>query len=138
MADWTAPKTDWVATDYFNVEDYTRIVGNIEYLKDLANELWGDFDITTMEDKDYTALFYASEMNAIETNLDTINSNSYGFDIGDSTTYTSNGATPLYSEFNRIESASLKIYKTLVAQKNARRHLAFTLGGASYFDTVRA
>ena len=34
---WIEPKTDWVSTDYFNIEDYNRIIGNIIYLKDFAD-----------------------------------------------------------------------------------------------------
>ena len=32
---WVEPKTDWVSIDYFNVDDYARIVGNLKYLKNL-------------------------------------------------------------------------------------------------------
>lgn len=32
MAIWTTPKTDWVGTDYFRAEDWTRITGNTAYL----------------------------------------------------------------------------------------------------------
>ena len=37
---WIEPKTDWVASDYFNIEDYNRIIGNITHLRTLADELF--------------------------------------------------------------------------------------------------
>ena len=81
---WITPKTDWVSTDYFNIEDYNRIIGNIRYLKDFAEELFKALDTLDMgEEKTYVSMIYAREMNAIESNLEIINANTYGFDIGD-------------------------------------------------------
>ena len=46
---WQTPKTDWqirydengrYAGDYFEAEDYQRIAGNIEYLRQMARELY--------------------------------------------------------------------------------------------------
>ena len=127
---WIEPKTDWVSTDYFNIEDYNRIIGNIRYLKDFAEELFKALDTLDMgEEKTYVSMIYAREMNAIESNLEIINSNTYSFDIGDKQTFQANNSTPLWSEFNRIESACLLLYKTMTAHKNALPRLAFTLGG---------
>ena len=127
---WITPKTDWVSTDYFNIEDYNRIIGNIIYLKDFAEELFKALDTLDMgEEKTYVSMIYAREMNAIESNLATINNNTYKFDIGKTQTFQANKSTPLWSEFNRIESACLLLYNTMIAHKNALPRLAFTLGG---------
>ena len=127
---WITPKTDWVSTDYFNIEDYNRIIGNIGYLNAFAEELFKALDTLDMgEEKTYVSMIYAREMNAIESNLEIINSNTYSFDIGDKQTFQANNSTPLWSEFNRVESACLLIYKTMTAHKNALPRLAFTLGG---------
>ena len=127
---WITPKTDWVSTDYFNIEDYNRIIGNISYLKDFAEELFKALDTLDMgEEKTYVSMIYAREMNAIESNLEIINANTYGFDIGETQTFQANKSTPLWSEFNRIESACLLLYNTMIAHKNALPRLAFTLGG---------
>ena len=40
-----------------------------------------------------------------------------------------NGPTPLWNEFNRIESAVILLYKTMVSHKNALKRLDFALGG---------
>lgn len=126
---WVPPKTDWISSDYFNVEDYDRITGNIRYLKALSDEVFDEFAINAMEEeKTYTSMIYAREMNAIENNLEILNENTYGLDIGKTTLYQANKSTPLWSEFNRIESASLLLYNTLIAHKNALSRLEFSLG----------
>ena len=126
---WITPKTDWAATDYFNADDFNRIVGNINYLKELAATVIKDITIDSMTaDKGYTSIMYAADMNAIENSLATINENTYDFDFGESQSYTANGATPLYDEFNRIESATLKLYKTLQAEIKGLPRLALVLG----------
>ena len=128
--DWITPKTDWISTDYFNIEDYNRIIGNIRYLKALAEALFKSFDTLSIgEEKTYVSMIYAREMNAIESNLEIINANTYSFNIGETQTFQANKSTPLWSEFNRIESACLLLYNTMTAHKNALPRLAFTLGG---------
>lgn len=125
---WIEPKTNWQSTDYFNIVDYNRIVGNLLYLKDLSLELFKDFTTEAMVDiKDYSSMIYAREINAIENNLKTVNINTYNFDIGDTQEFYPNKNTPLWSEFNRIESAMLLLHNTMLSHKNALPRLAFTL-----------
>ena len=127
---WIEPKIDWVATDYFNIEDYNRIVGNLTYLKSFSEQLFRSYDLLEMEqEKTYSSMIYAREINAIENNLETVNINTYNFDIGDTKEFYPNKTTPLWSEFNRIESAMLLLHNTMLAHKNALPRLAFTLGG---------
>lgn len=127
---WIEPKTNWESTDYFNIVDYNRIVGNLLYLKDLSLELFKDFATEDMADnKDYSSMIYAREINAIENNLEAVNINTYNFDIGDTKEFYPNKTTPLWSEFNRIESAMLLLHNTMLSHKNALPRLAFTLGG---------
>lgn len=128
MAAWTTPKTNWVSTDYFNVADYTRITNNHVYLKEMIAKLFRTLSLANMEEKDYTSLFYADEINAIEDNLTILNKASYNFDIGSSATYIANGATPTYEEYNRIEQAQLKLYEQLIVDINQLPHISFTLG----------
>lgn len=128
-SEWISPKTDWESSDYFNIEDYNRIISNMDFLHALAIKLFENFDITSMgEEKTYMSMIYAREMNVIERNLDTINQNTYGLGIGQSTLYQTNQGTPLWSEFNRIESASLLLYNTMMAHERALPRLAFVLG----------
>ena len=127
---WIEPKINWMESDYFNAEDYNRIIGNITYLKALADALFSSLTSLSMgEEKTYLSNIYAREMNNIEDSLDTLNKETYGLGIGNKQTFIANGSTPLWSEYNRIEGAILMLYKTLVAHKKSLPRLAFTLGG---------
>lgn len=139
MSTWVTPKTNWVATDYFNIADYQRIVGNIEHLKNLVNTIFED-QITLgsiAATKTYTSMIYADEINVIEKNLEKLNLGTYDFDIGNTLTYYVNDFTIDYNELNRIESATLKLYETAYAQRQLRRHLAFRLGSGKQLNVVR-
>lgn len=130
--EWITPKTDWISEDFFNIEDYGRIVNNIAYLKIFAKKvliLEGvEFSEDIVNDKTYSSLIYASEINAIEDKLDELNTKTYSLNIGEKKTYYPNQKTMNYEELNRIESACLNIYETLIAQINALNRLSFTLG----------
>lgn len=129
MADWTTPKTDWVAEDYFNATDYNRIVNNLLFLKDTAEEFFGEMSYVAMAvGKTYASMIYAREMNAIEDNLESLNNLTYILPIGSKMTYEVNGHTPIYTEYNRIESACLEIYKHLSVTPQMIVHLEFGLG----------
>jgi hypothetical protein len=133
---WITPKTDWTSSDYFNIEDYSRIVGNIQYLRDFISTLFSDITLESVEsEKQYDSMIYAEEINAIERNLEKINV--YDFDIGETKVYYVNEHTPNFEEFNRIESATLKLYTTIKAQYDVRRRLAFRLGSGKQLNVVR-
>lgn len=132
--EWLPPKVDWVITDYFNYGDYNRIINNIRYLRNMASNLFLDISRVSLGDqKDYTSYIYAKEVNNIETTLEKLNIETYKFDVGETKQYKANGSTPLWSEFNRIESAILLLYNTMTAHKDALPRLAFTLGGQKGF-----
>ena len=122
-------KTNWTQNDYFNAEDYNRIKNNIAYIREYMEDLFVNLpNVNLGADKTYTSLIYAKEINAIEDALDGINVGSYGFNIGDKQEYFTNGKTPLWTEFNRIEYAIKLLAETMVAQKNALPKLSFMLG----------
>lgn len=126
---WTQPKTNWVATDFFNVSDYNRWVNNIRHLKDLAERL---FTIPTFDAnmvlKTKNDLPYAKYINAVENNLEILNNATYQKDIGTKKTYSANMNMPNYIEFNRIESATLELYKQLKGDTEVIPVLPFKLG----------
>lgn len=129
MAEWIEPKTDWKSDDYFNADDYNRIIGNLTFLKTCMDDLFLDLtNVSLGEEKTYLSLIYAREMNAIEQALEKLNKETYNIDIGETQTYKPNKNTPLWSEYNRIENAIMLIYNTMVAQKNALPRLSFKLG----------
>lgn len=126
---WVEPKTEWKAADYFNIEDYNRIKNNLNYLKEMALELYTEFPFSNMgEDKTYSDFYYPDEINLFESNLESINTHTFHRSIGDTKTFYENQPFIDYGELNRIESGILKIYKGLNGQANGRRRLAFQLG----------
>lgn len=131
---WIEPKTDWVSSDYFNAEDYNRIIGNIAYLRAYLADLYSQLTKVSLgEEKTFKSLLYAREINAIETALDTLNLETYKFDIGETKEYLPNTRTLDFIELNRIEGAILLLYKTMTAHKESLPKLAFTLGGQKGF-----
>ena len=125
---WITPKTNWVADDKIWVADFNRITGNLAYLKNLSEKLYS-YNIDTLPDTQARTDFpYASKLNAIEKVLEQINLNTYAFDIGTTKTYVANGHPFDYNELNRIESATLKLYKTVQSEIRALPRLAMVLG----------
>ena len=132
--EWIEPKTDWDSADYFNIEDYGRIVNNIAFLKEYAKEILKDLKDSDLSediinDKTYSSMIYASEINAIEDKLEELNLKTYGINIGEKQVYYANAKTMDYIELNRIENACLNIYKTISSHINEIQRLPFTLGG---------
>lgn len=127
---WRMPKTDWTETSYFNIEDYNRIKGNLEWLVSMVNQVYQPITIQNMgTDKTYSDYIYADEFNLFETNLEAIKNWIVTLGIGNGILYSENAPTPNYVELNRIESAMLKIYENLTGQINGRPTLSFTLNG---------
>lgn len=129
MAEWITPKTDWQSTDYVNIEDYNRIIGNMEYLVRIAKGLF--MRVTSVDlgnKKTYADLIYAREVNAIETALNTLNLETYVFDFGETKEYLPNGKTIDFNELNRIENAMLGLYEYEMVHRETLPILAFTLG----------
>jgi hypothetical protein len=132
--EWIEPKTDWDITDYFNIDDYGRIVNNIAYLKEYAKTILlnlenVEFSENIVNDKTYTSMIYASEINAIEDKLEELNLKTYAVNIGEKKTYYPNEKTMNYDDLNRIETACLNIFKTISSHINEIQRFPFTLGG---------
>jgi hypothetical protein len=132
--EWIEPKTDWDITDYFNIDDYGRIVNNIAYLKEYAKTILlnlenVEFSENIVNDKTYSSMIYASEINAIEDKLEELNLKTYAVNIGEKKTYYPNEKTMNYDDLNRIETACLNIFKTISSHINEIQRFPFTLGG---------
>ena len=128
---WQQPKTDWRASDFFNIQDYNRIKGNLNEIRSMALELWPEFEFEDMgQDKAYQDYgFYVDEINRFEDNLDHICTGTYTFEIGDKRTYSENQPFIGWEELNRIESACLKMYLNIQSGMDSRPTLEMTLGG---------
>lgn len=135
---WTTPKTDWYGStdsegvytgDRFNATDFNRIKNNLDYLRELAIQMYDEFSITSLgEDRTPSDYFYADEINVLEDNLNTINENSLNRSYGDSPTYSDNMVIMDYVELNRLESAILDLYDKLSNQSEGRRMFTWNFG----------
>lgn len=126
---WIEPKTNWTENDYFNIEDYDRITGNVTYLKEFLDSLfYGLTDIQLMDEKMISDPIYAREINAIESNIELLNLETYRLNIGETKEYYPNQRTIDFNELNRIERAILNIYIKMINQKSLLTRLSFRIG----------
>lgn len=125
---WITPKTNWVSTDWLNVEDYNRIRSNILFISDLCQQLFAPTFTTDLgNEKTYADMVHADEWNAFEVRLQEINSYSIRKDYGNMKVFYDNGRGIDFSELNRIESASLDLYQSLKEISGGRKILRFRL-----------
>ena len=135
---WITPKTDWkgdTATDgtytgdRFNAVDFNRIKNNLEYLRELAIELYKEFGMNTLgADRTPSDYFYADEINQLEENLTIINRNTLKRSYGTAPTYVENGNTMDFTELNRLEGAILDLYGRLTNESEGRRMFTWNFG----------
>lgn len=131
---WTKPKTDWKAGDFFNVQDYKRIKGNLNAIREAALMLWQAFPFEEMgKDKSYEDYgFYADEINCFEANIDHICAAVFPFAVGERQTFYENQPFIGWGELNRIEEACRLIYSNVQSRITGRKRLAFTLNGGEF------
>lgn len=131
---WQQPKTNWQEGDFFNIEDYNRIKGNLNEIRSQALLLWPDFVFEEMgSDKTYQDYgFYAEEINRFEANVDHICAGTYPFKVGIRQTFYDNQPFIDWKELNRIEEACRLIYSNIQSRYNGRKTLSFTLNGGTF------
>lgn len=131
---WQQPKTDWQEGDYFNIEDYNRIKGNLNEIRTQALILWPDMEFEEMgDDKTYEDYgFYADEINLFEANIDHICDGTFAFAVGDRQTFYDNQPFIDWKELNRIEEACRLIYSNITSGVEGRLTLAFILNGGAF------
>ena len=131
---WQTAKPDWQESDFFNVEDYNRIKGNLNEIRAQAVILWPEFSLEDMgADKTYEDYsFYADEINRFETNVGRICAGTYPFAVGNQKTFYDNQPFIDWQELNRIEEACRLIYSNIQSRLNGRKILAFTLNGGAF------
>lgn len=131
---WLEPKTNWQADDYFNIQDYNRIKGNLNEIRVQALTLWPDFPFEEMgADKTYQDYgFYADEINRFEENVEHICEGTFSFAVGEKQTFYENTPFITWEELNRIEEACRLMYSNIQSRINGRRMLAFVLNGGEF------
>lgn len=135
---WETPKTDWYGYtnasgvyvgDRFNATDFNRIKNNLVYLRDLAIQLYDEFNIVDVgRDRTPVDYFYADEINQLEQNLNTINSKTIKRSYGSTPSYNENGYIMDYTELNRLESAILDLYDRITNESEGRRMFTWNFG----------
>lgn len=135
---WETPKTDWYGFsdpngnytgDRFNATDFNRIKNNLDYLRELAINLYKEFSLVSLgEDRTPVDYFYADEINQLEENLKTVNANTLKRSYGTAPTYVDNGSTMDFAELNRLEGAILDLYDRLTNEFEGRRMLTWNFG----------
>jgi hypothetical protein len=131
---WQQPKTNWKEGDFFNIEDYNRIKGNLNEIRSQALLLWLDFDFEEMgSDKTYQDYgFYADEINRFESNVENIRAGTYPFKTGSRQTFYDNQPFIDWKELNRIEEACRLIYSNIQSRYNGRKTISFILNGGAF------
>lgn len=130
---WVTPKTNWVSSDYFNIEDYNRIRGNIQYVYEYALRLYKVFGIDVMQERTLGGAVAAELLNDVEKNLDKIVENTYNLiEYRPSKSFEPGQAAWNYDDLNRIERNLLLIITMLESQEAGLRRLAFELGGVQF------
>lgn len=135
---WETPKTDWHGErdangvyhgDYFNASDFNRIKNNIEQLREMAIQVYEEFDIVSLgADRSVEDFFYADEINQLENNLAVINANSLQQPYGKALLYMENGNTMTFNDLNRLEGAILDLYDKLWNTLQGRRMFTWNFG----------
>ncbi len=138
MSTWTEPKTDWVATDFFNLSDYERIKGNLNYIHDLASSFY-----KAGYDTDYWSAPYSMSKGDTVTFMTARRIEDAVIKMANAT-FWADGYEELkhhasaksmswtYEDLNIIEHDTKRLKEMLEAQKANRAHLAIELGGVQF------
>lgn len=130
MSKWKTPKTDWTEGDALEYKDFNRIKNNLVYLWEKVQKYWSAFEIKDMgsDITSYEEEWNVDYFNAIEENVDTINSHMYVMDYGFKQTFYTNGAFIKAEELNRIEGATLKMNQIIEGIQEGKTRLSFRFG----------
>ncbi|NCC06643.1 MAG: hypothetical protein EOM30_01040 [Clostridia bacterium] len=123
---WTAPKLNWKATDSFEVDDYTRIKQNAQYLSQLLVKLRGSAPSISLYNPTQafipTSVFYNDTEKAA---ADIRNAALAGGAAPK--TYTAYAKAWSAEDLNRIENLQSVSSGILTAESSALNVLAYTL-----------
>lgn len=127
---WITPKTDWTASDRFNISDYNRIKNNIAWLREAGIDVYSYFELDDMGDDitTYDGFWKPSQFNVIEDNLESIQGAYPTSNIGVRKTFFENAPMIDWKELNRIESATLEYHDMVVKQIRLINRIEFRLG----------
>ncbi len=130
MADWVTPKTDWTADDYFNLDpDYSRIKGNIQWIKDFSAKMYADFPLLSMGDFTVDGFPADTFLNNIVDNVTALEKNLFRPPENQNMKrYSLEAPGWDYRQLNIIESNILRLHDAMVGQWNLLPTMAFSMG----------
>lgn len=131
---WITPKTDWVGSDYFNLDpDYARIKGNIEYLIELSKTMYPEYQTPALTEASIDGYPTVSFFNdVVEATQEILNRCYAPASAREMRLYEANGRGWNADELNVIENNHLLLYKAFHGQQKAMPKLAITLGGVQF------
>ena len=140
MASFQNPKTDWALKNSdgtyqaFNIDpDYTRITGNIEYLKELIAIIRPPGQFTVPDEQTILDTPTAEVFNKIETVLTELHqAYRYAKIPWERKTWAPNQPAPTYDDLNRWETLIKNLYDQASVQVEVLPVLSFTLGGVQF------
>lgn len=133
MVTWTEPKTNWVTGDYFNIDpDYKRIKGNIEYLTELAQTIYVQWNNTKLSDVTigYIPLvdFFNNVVKATQEIIDYTKTGG----TADMPMYVANDRAWNSTELNNIEKNHLILHTSILNQRDVLKRISFKLNGGNF------
>jgi len=130
---WITPKTDWKATDSFDLyTDYFRIKNNMLEVKKLVMGLYGDPNMIPLDDYGIADVGFADFYNNVERNIDRLADAGYRSpDIPPTKTWRDNYPVWTYLDLNRIERSLALMYGGL--NRICRQAIPILLGGDAMY-----
>lgn len=122
---WETPKTNWRATDYFNLNDWNRIKNNLVYLADEIQAAGvtrpSVLDLTLT--RDTMSLVTVQLANRLETTLKNVKNALHSIVPAKKTWYARTSVSytqnPNYEDWNRWEATIQQIYTDIQNMKSA-------------------
>ena len=137
MTEFITPKTNWIANDFINIEDYNRILNNLWYVAINRIRPYYNVDSTydDLLDNEVTYSDYptADRWNLIENKLSSLAELTDGIVVFDKKIFYPGGDYINFEELNRIENTILELYNLHERIRRAMVTLPFTLGNYGGF-----
>ena len=119
---WTTPKVDWKSTDYFNIEDWQRIRGNLEHLYEWLQSIGDPMPdlLETDTGRGYDEIPYVHLVHNMEQNLASLRETfgvTFTEDVAQRSWYARRyilySGNPSYLDWNRWETILKLVYESL-------------------------
>lgn len=132
VAEWREPKTNWIATDYFNMSDWTRIADDIRILYQKHMKAFGDVSEYTgvRYPNNPNALLIVEQYNRLPQSVMMFNNPLLNLDLPTLRTFGVGDKTFLYTDLNSLEGNIKRISDALDGVNNNKPRFEFRLGNS--------